>query len=471
MNKAIIIRTILWSMLALIIGWFIYMKIAPSGRISYIYNFKKPSYFIGKLTPAERVALDTVRDQAYIKGGPVYFFLRTPRRFERAKVSVKFKNTTDFPVMEIGPLNNKSTWSYDLKPLQNKVIDQLSLAWPVVYGENGVRLIEREKKYDAVEQFLANLPARDEIALYNYSLKNNFLLADYEPSRQDNLIDYKFRGAYQFYTYIKQEQLDYAFNFIDLPPDSDNSRIAIKVYSSEGLIYSADVAAKKAGGNERQAVIKIDGLPEAVYRLSVIAHDEVITESITSRQDRFVLINKVWLAKGNKENLALFTNSRLVNAQTVNPASLGKIKIGDAFLDVKETYKQFSAEILGGTAKIELPKDDIIISGNGLFGLTENSLFDPRFKKADGQLDVNGEKINYVLANYQTPVSSDGWLAAVAEFDLAKAYQENGKYQFLISLPFFKAEEPIRGEIIIKEIKIDLSGRSWREKLKRYFRK
>ena len=453
------IRIILWLILAAAVGWFAYMKITPSGKISYVYNFKKPSYFIGKLTPAERAELDIIKDQVEIKGGPVYFFLKTPRRFERAKVRVKFKNNTDFPVMEIGLLNHKASWSYDLKPLQNKIIDQLSLAWPVVYGKNGIRLIERGKKYDAVEQFLADLPERDEIALYNYSLKNNFLLAEYEPSRKDNLVDYKFRGSYQFYTYIKQEQLDYVFNFVDA---ADNDPITIKVYSSAGLIYSAD--AKK-----RQAVVKIASLPEGVYRFSVIAGDEVRTKSITSRQDRFVLINKIWLDMGNKKILALFTNSQLINAQTANPSSLGKIKIGDAVLDVQETYKQFSVKILNQPAKIELPKDDIIISGDGVFSLTENGLFDPRFKRADGQLDINGETINYVLANYENPVNDDGWQTATAEFDLTKAYQEKGKYQFLISIPALKAEEPVSGEIIIKEIKVDMQGTGWREKLKKYF--
>lgn len=458
-KNILIIRIILWLALALVTGWFFYLKIAPAGSISYVYNFSRTSYFIGKLTPAERVELATVNSQAKIKGGPVYFSLKTPRRFERAKVAVKFKNMTDFPVMEIGLLNNKKIGSYDLKPLENKIIDRLSLAWPVINGENGVRLIEREKKYDAVEQFLGNLPPREEMALYNYSLKNNFLLAGYDSSHRDNLIDYKFRGSYQFYTYIKQEQLDYVFNFNDL---DNNDRVEIKVYSPDGLIYSG-------GGNKRQAAVKIDGLPEAVYRLSVMADDKIITESIASRQDRFVLINKAWLAAGNKESSVLFTNSRLINAQTINPASLGKIKIGDNFLDIKETYKQFSAKNLSGTAKIELPKDDMIISGDGLFSLAAEGLFDPRFKKADGQLDINGGKINYVLADYQAPVSEDGWQTAAAEFDLTKAYEENGKHQFLISIPNFKAEEPAAGEIIIKEIRVDLKGRSWRDKFRKYF--
>ncbi|MFH0956161.1 MAG: hypothetical protein V1801_03060 [Candidatus Falkowbacteria bacterium] len=466
-RESIIIRIILWLILAIIIAWFGYMKIVPSGRISYAYDFNRSSYFIGKLSPAERVKIN--KTDAKIIGDPVYFSLKTPRRFERAKVAVKFKNTTDFSVMEIGLLNNKAAWSYDLKPLQNKIIDQLSLAWSVVIGENGTRLIECEKKFDTIEQFLDNLPERDEIALYNYSVKNNFFLDSYEPSQKNNSMDYKFRGSYQFYTYIKQEELDYVFNFVDLNINEADDPIEIKVYSEGGEIYSTYMDDEKADSNERQAVIKIVDLPEGVYRFSVIANDNIITKNITSKQSQFVLINKIWLAEGNKENLTLFTNSRLVNAQTVNPASLGKIKIGDAFLDLEETYKQLSVKTLSRPAKVELNKSDIIISGDGVFSFTENGLFDPRFKNVDGNLDINGEKINYVLTNYQAPANSDDWRTVVAEFDLTRAYQESGKYQFLISVPSLRVEELIEGEIIIKEIKVDLSGTTLGQKFKKYF--
>ncbi|MBU0649502.1 hypothetical protein KJ627_02050 [Patescibacteria group bacterium] len=466
-KNILMIRIVLWLILAVAVGWFGYMKIIPSGKVSYVYDFSRPNYFIGKLAPEERVKIN--KTEAEIKGDPVYFSLKTPRRFEQAKVTVRFKNTTDFPIMEIGLLNNKDAWSYDLKPLQNKIIDQLSLAWPVAPGENGARLIERKKKYNTVEQFLGNLPDMNEIALYNYNFKNHFLLNNYEFSQKNNLIDYKFRGSYQFYTYIKQEELNYVFNFVDLNLNLDNDSIEIKVYSNGSEIYSAYVVDKKVDNDERQAIIKIAGLPEAVYRFSVIANDDVITKSIISKQSQFVLINKIWLAESNKESLTLFTNSRLISAQTVNPASLGKIKVGDTFLDLNETYKQLSVKTLNQPVKVELNKDDIIISGDGVFSFTESGLFDPRFKNVDGNLDINGEKINYILTNYQTPANSDDWQTAIAEFDLTKAYQENGKYQFLISVPCLKAEKLTQGEIIIKEIKVDLSGTALLQKFKKYF--
>ncbi len=474
MQKNILkIRIILWLILAVVTGWLVFLKIVPSGKISYVFNFYQPSYFIGKLAPQARAELDIVKGQAEIKGDPVYFSLRPSRRFEKAKVTVKFKNTTDLPVMELGILNDKVAWGYDLRPLQNKIIDQIALVWPEVKGQNGSRLIEREKKYQTVEQFIGNLPdsrqLANEVALYDYNLKVKFLLNDYEPQALERMFDYSLRGSYQFYTYIKNENLAYVFNFIDLNENKDSDPVDIKIYSPDGLIYSKNIADGAGVGSARQASIKISGLPEAVYRFSFIANDDIITKAIISPQSRLAFINRLWLAAGNKKDLALYTNGRSVSAQTVNPASLGKIKVGESLIDLSETYRQFFVKTSSQGAEIILPKDDIIISGDGVFSFSMDSLLDPRFKNIDRNFDINQENISYVLTNYQPPAENNGWQTAAADFDLTKAYRESGKYQFMISVPGLSQNESSPGEIIIKEIKIDLSGTSLRRKINKFF--
>ena len=467
MNKSILkIRIILWLILAIIISWFSYFKIVPTGRINYTIAAGKPNYFIGKLTPEDRVAAG--QTGVTVKGDPVYFSVRPCRRFTRAKVTVKFKNTTDLPVLELGLLNDKVAWNYELKPLQNKIIDQLSLVWPTVFGANGVRLIEREKKYNTVEQFLNNLPPISEIALYDYVLKTEFKLADYKPQPESRAIDYNFRGAYQFYTYIKNQALDYVFDFTDLNLNQDSDPVEIKIYNQDGLIYEKWIA--DGADSERQASLKITNLPEGAYRISFIANDDIITKKIISPQSQFALINKVWLADGNGKNLVLYTNSREVSAQTINPASLSQLKVGGGSINLNETHKQFSALTNNQPETIELAKDDIIISGDGVFAFAADSLLDPRLPNVDRNLEINQGKINYILTNYQGAKSADGWQTATADFDLTKAYQENGKYQFLFSLPGLKAYKPTGGEAVIKEIKVELTGTSLAEKIKKYFK-
>ncbi len=471
MNKNIIkIRIVLWFILAVITAWFGYLKIVPSGNISYVYDFKKASSFIGKLAPAERV--DVNGGQAEIKGEPVYFSVRPPRRFEKARVTLAFKNTADFSVMELGLLNDKVSFNYDLKPMENKIIDQLAMVWPSVIGQNGAKLYQREKKYDSLEKFLEALPeiASGEIALYNYDLNKKFLLDDYAPARGKNIIDNKLRGSYQFYTYVKNQSLDYAFEFSDLNLNQDSDPVEIKVFSPDGMIYSSiRVSDEQADSRSRRADIRLPNLPEGVYRVSVAANDDIITESIATELHIFSLINKVWLAESNKNGQTLFTNSRVVNAQTLNPASLGSVNVGGTILNLAETYRQFSVKINSAKTEIKLPANDIIISGDGVFSFSPSGLINPGFKNINSNLDVNGEKINYVLADYDTPGYAAGLQTASAEFDLTRGYSEDGKYQFLISLPGLKVEEENDGSVILKEIKVEFFGTSLSQKIKKYY--
>lgn len=465
MDKKIFkIRLCLWLTLAAVIGCFIYLKIVPGGKISYKIKAGEPNYFIGKLTPAERVKTDG--DNVVVKGDPVYFSLNPPRRFENAKVTVKFKNETDFPVVELGVLNDKVAWNYDLKPLENKIIDQLSLVWPVVYGADGSRLIQREKKYNSVEEFLKNLPPKDEIAVYDYDLKTEFKLADYKPSAEVKTINCGFRGAFQFYTYLKNEDLNYIFDFKDLNLNKDDDSVKIKVYGPTGLVYEKDIDDDK--NDERQAIVKISDLPEGIYRINFIANDDIVTQSLTSRQSKFSLINKIWLT--DVGGRILHTDSREVSAQTINPGSLGQIRVGDEVIDLNETYKQFSLLTDKRPTTVELPKNDIIVSGDGVFAFSTDAIIDPKINNIDRNLDVSQEKINYILTGYQAAKQTDGWQTAEAEFDLTQAYQEKGKFQFLISIPGFKAENENNGQMAIKEIHIELNGTSLIEKIKKIFK-
>lgn len=476
LKNIVIIRLILWLILLIFLAWLAYNKVVPGGKISYTYEPGKFNYFIGKLSPADRVRIKN--GSALLTGEPIYFSLKPPRHFEKARVSVKFKNTSSSQVIELGVLNDKVSWNLDLKPLENKIIDQLAMVWPVIYGSDEVKLIQREKKYETIEEFLRNMPPRNEIGLYNYNLKNKFILNGYAPGSQTQSLDYSLRGSYQYYTYIKNEDLDFAFNFIDLNINKDEDPVDVKVYSQDGLIFTQRAPDSNEAGS-RAINLKIPNLSEGIYRVSFVANDDIVTKNIATRQNRFSLINKAWLARGNGQDIVLYTDSDKVSVQTINPASLGVIKIGGQELNLQETYKQISSAADGPTltgdqegeatrlTKIELPKDDIIISGNGVFSFSETELVNPGYKNISQNINLNNQGINYILSFYKSPAKDGEWSLAEAEFNLEKAYQEQGKFQFIISAPGYG--ENREGKILIKEIKVELTGNSLWQKLKKFF--
>ncbi len=498
-NFTVKIRIFLWLILTGIAGWLLYMAAAPGGKIGYVADFTKSGYFIGKLTPEERLmpAAGGMPLSRVIIGDPVYFSLRTARRFDKAKLTLKYRQSEDAPpIIEAGILADKIIWRYDLRPIENRVIDQLASVWDVK-KENGLILLKRNDSasttlYGSIADFLNKPPRNSEIALYNYPLRQSssplrrsfseaseasdlnteYLLPDYKKSAENQPAVPAVRGAYQFYTYIKDEDLDFVFDFIDINKNKDSDPIDLNLYYGNQIIDTRhlDDDGIAGGGKEsgtRRLSLKAANLPEGVYKVELRANDDIITEEIAAKQSKLSFAAKIRLAGAGAKNISLFTDSDEISAQTVNPGSLQKIKIGDNELDINQTYKQFNVATGQGVKEIKLEKDDVILAGGGVFSFSEKALINPAFKKADGKLDINS--VNYILAKYEMPAERDGWKIAQAEFDLSGAYREQGRYNFLISIPGLRADDEINDSVEIAEIKIELEGKSLWEKVKQIF--
>lgn len=482
-NFIIFFRIFLWLILAIIVGCLLYLGIVPNGKISYATNFSKPGFFIGKLTPAERIEnLNSENGNGVkITGDPVYFALRTPRPFNKAKLIIRYKGSKsptgplEPVVIEIGPLVDKTIWRYNLKPIMNKIIDQLALVWDVK-KDSGLMLLQRKDSasstvYANINDFLNNPPESGKIAVYNYNLQLEYLLPDYKSSMEDKPAIPPLRGACQFYTYIKNEDLDFAFDITDINKNKDNDPVDIDLYCGEQKIDTRhlddDGIADDKGreGKVRQIDFKIAGLPEGVYKIELRANDDIIS-NITTKQNKLAFINQIRLADGKTKNISLFTDSDDISAETVNPGRLQEIKINGQTLNLNQTYKMFSLSAGSGIKKINLEKPDLILAGNGVFSFSESALINPAIKKVDGNLDV--KKIDYVLARYESPREENGWQTAEAEFDLSKAYREGGKYSFLISIPGLKTDDGDDG-VEIREIKAELEGTTLLKRIKYIF--
>lgn len=468
-NLVVKIRIVFWLILASVAGWLLYMAIVPSGNITYISDFENSSYFIKKLSPIERVEMSINGTQSII-GDPVYFSLRTPRRFDKAILTIKYKNETKLPIIEAGVLVDKKIWRYDLQPVENKIIDELSVGWDRIEDGNIV-LLQREKEYETIQEFLDSDIDSEEIALYNYNLENKFSISNYRSSTRERKLDYSLRGDWQILTYIKDEDLNFKFNFTDLNKNKDSDDIDLLVYYGGVVIDTLHI---NDDGNSSDTGEVIDrgeielilvNLPEGVYKIELKVNDDIITENIITTQSKFVFLNKIWLADNKEENIILYTDSQSISAQTINPSSLQTIAVNKDELEIIETYKQFNLKLDNELSSLNIPRGDIILSGDGVINFNKNSFFNPAFQKINKDFNVEKGDVNYILARYSTPEEKAGWKIAKAEFDLSNVYREFYKYGFLISVPGLRADDSIDNKIQIDEISFELEGTSLWEKI------
>lgn len=473
LEKKLKFRFFLWLILAALTGWLLYLAVVPMGRISYIYDFSEPSYFIQKLTPAERLGSSTEGAQI-ITGDPVYFALRTPRAFNTARLTVKFKNPDNFPVIEAGVLADKKIWRYQNQPLENLVIDSRLDKWPTLRS-GGTVLLQRKKNYDTFSDFLKKPPPPDEIALYNYQWKKKYLLPDYQKSAQGTIITNPLRGPLMIYTYVKDETLNFSFDFFDLNKNKDADPVELKLFDGDRLIAIQTLPDDGIVGEadkpsaSRNVNIKKEALSEGVYRLELVAGDDIVTKRIVSAQGKISFISKIWLAEGGSDNLFLYTDSQEVSAQTINPAKLQTISVAGKPLNLSETYRQFAVTTGADRSEIHLKRNDVMLAGDGVFAFKQEALLNPNLTQAIGGLDLDKKGINYILAGYQPPEKDGEWQIASAEFDLTKAYREFYKYNFLLSIPGLRAEDKSGKKVMIKEIKIELSGTTLWQKIRNIY--
>jgi len=446
----------------------------PGGKITYTNNFKKFNYFIGEITPKER---SKKTDEGFlIFKDPVYFSLQTPRNFEKGKITLKYKLSNNLEksltqIIELGILADKNVWNYEIKPLENSVIDNLVNSWSLIKKDNLI-LLQKFKNYENIDSFINNLPESKKIVIYNYSLKNKYVITNYKKSTDKIEINIPLKGNYIFYTYVKDEILNYDFYFSDLNENKDFDNIDINVYSYKGdLIYNKNIEDKTNGTNGEKIFLEKEGLfiadlPEGIYKIEVKANDDIITNKIITSQKYISFLNRLWLAQYN-DKINLFTDTQEVKFSTINPDSLQTVFVYGSKFSLDETYRQISVKSEKQVGEIILEKGDVIVSGNGVFGFNKD-IINPNYKKIDE--NINLDKIDYILADYNFPMEFNDYKIASAEFDLNKAYSENGKYSFIISTPFLNRMESDNRGIIIKEIAVELTGKTLKEEIINFFK-
>ncbi len=449
------LRILFAVLLAAAAGWFFYGAVVPSGRIVYDYKAGGASYFLGRLTPTER--MEREGGEETIIGDPTYLSLRTPRPFSKATITFKYQDGNN-PLIEMGMLTDKKAWRYQLVPIENAWIEKLSRQWDAI-REGDLLLLQRKRRFDSIGAFLASLPPPEKIATYNYVLREKFTLPGYRPGSGIE-IRQPIRGAYQMLTYVKDEPLSFHFELADLNKNLDKDPVEVDLLQDGRSIksWSQDAGIPRDDGRaeDRPALdLYLSGLPEGVYKLEFKADDDIVTKNITTRQDKLSFLDRIWLADGGNRDIRLFSDAKTITAQTANPGRLQSISVGSEKLDLKETYKQFSLKV-SRPAPLVLEKDDVILSGNGAFSFDKDELLDPSLKKVDGDFDPEG--VDYIIADYRPVEEGGGWKVATAEFNLKDAYREKGRYNFLFSVPGLNSSGG--PGVRLGEIKVELQGKT-----------
>lgn len=495
------LRLIFGFVLFLVLTLFISFKIVPSGEITYTFSQKKANNFFSApgafrdFRPGLRID-NKDKEALKIISEPLYFKVFSPRHFNSARVTLKYEDSLseESPIIELGLLKGEENANYELKPLENKIIDSLSTTWHKIESEKDMAIFQQQDVYSNEADFwqdfnddkLKNCPQGvfDCTAFYNHHLIRDYSLP---PSRviKDIEINQALRGAHQFFVYFRPGDwyLDLVFRQLALKDGLE--KIEVKIFSGQELISEkslmtedVDTSAESFNNNIRQGSIiaslefEASVKKDSLYRVEIMASDDVVIEQIRSSSDQIVFINSLWpVYEKNVESF--FSKVNNITLKTFETESLGEINFNGERARLDRTYYNLSLESKDkskGLKNLRLENTGVLIELNGLISLNKDSYFQPRAKKLDRFFSPETDA-SYVIANYKPPKQKDLDKVAVADFDLRGVNSDNGFYSFVLSIPGLNLDprtqeaEANNNYLRVKEIKLDLKGKSLVDKI------
>jgi len=440
-NKIKLVRVSIIVFIVVLILTLLLSDFAWLGKIKFNTNFKKFTPFVSILVPQERTDINSF---AYIKQEPVYFAISLPRDFNKINFQFEYLNQGN-NLIEVGMQVSESNW--ELKPLENMIINKID--WPKI-EQDGLILFQREENFKTIDQFFQQLPSIEQIAVYNYDLIYDYKLKDYQPSQKLQNYNYQIMGPYQFYTYIKDEDLYFAIEFA-----ASENLAATKLFVYD--LQNNQLA--EFGTDNNVLTAQLENLPEGAYKIELQTYSDVVTETIKTKQQYLSFNNRLEVIKPSQ----LFTNSQALTFFAYMNSGVQVVTINDQDLDIEEIYQQYEINPQEKINIIKIPKGNLEVTGHGLFAFSEKQFFNPLPVEIYSENYLNNNDIKYVLTYYHLPRIKNDFKINNISFDLHNALITDGNLQFVISIPDLTN---VNKGIIIKNMKAQLIRPAfWQENL------
>lgn len=429
--------------------WLVNIATVPSGVFETERVVNESSPYLDRLLPDARVEApfeEADGDWAQkIIGDPVFFFVHPQRSFDSLTVEYRFKNKNT-PIVEAGLLADAATGAYQLEPLQNLIIDNST--WNKISVDRTI-LLQRQKKYDSLDDFLTNPPVKSEIATYHYDLAEPYRLFDYAPSSEIKTTEVSLRGSHEFYTYIKNETLNFSFVFTDMNRQVGEDWVDIVVINEKGQpvaeerAYDDDNTSDDNSPSWPQTLeVAVANLPEGVYKVQAKATEDIFFRAISTTQQKMAFLNQVWLAdevgfRDNPSSVMFWTEGKNLKLSTRHATGAQTVSVGRGTVAITEPYLEYAyAPPEAGVVAVRVPAaEDLFVRADGHFAFSYLQYFNPDPVRLTAETDLDRAGVNYIIAEYISPEHDGEWLVARAGFSTANLPFTNQTWKLALSAP------------------------------------
>lgn len=469
----------------IIIGIFTYLFIAPSGA-KIIYTFTsgdkdKVSAIKGSEESEDLNSNATntlnVPEQTIRKNIATFNLKLLSKKIDGVWVNLVFKG--DPKEVKIG-VKGSLKEAYVYKPLYNSILEGLNNA----QNENYLFFWQKKKKYKDLTEFAANPPADKLTATYFYDPINSSALqlnSVLPKSERLYTMDKTLRGTHTLYIRVnkspfilniyKQDYNVYSGpDALSVEIDKDDQRILTREIPDDGVTDTSTLKLQP-----QKETIKIDDPDEGLYKIMLndeSAHSDVLISKIETNQPLFVFSSPVFVLDDSPSDL--WTNATELSMKTFHTDGIQTVNIDNkSDLPIGEVLKTYTsdltAESSGNNAtpsgrintihSLHIPKNDLIISGDGFFAFDKNSFFNPSpLNYVDLSTIDDISDVDYITADYKKIKKDDDRKIAQVFFNPKDIAIDGDKLYFSLETPGLAQS---KGELVINNLEVTVEKPGW----------
>ncbi len=433
MTRTRFIQGLIIAVPVLLLGWVLWIELVPTG--DFVVNVKTGdrSPYIDRILPDGRVRFGEDGGQAVttIFDEPAFFFAHPHRGFDAVDVTVRYRNR-GASLIELGGLAPGEHETYDLQPLENRMIDDST--WHRL-EQDGKILLQRKETFASIADFMARPPSNSELATYHVRQPSPFRLPPSAPVKKLNVVRYPVRGAHQIKTYVGQEGLrfDLYFGNNDSAPS-----VRVDVFDENGNPVPAIVTQETSAVTVRAA-----GIPEGVYVIDVHCDDTVAFKTLETTQAKWVWMNRLTLTDdGDPHPINLTTEATNLSFETAEVEGVQDVKVGKTTVSVAQPFVRTTAVVADpGLVDIQVSHAPLTIVADGHIAIDRDRFFNPDPVRLLPGVNLERLGVNYILADYTPPKREGDWYVATAHFDARTLALKDKTWKFAFSIPGIKADQ------------------------------
>lgn len=429
-----VLALIPWIGCVLGIAWLGLERFPPSGIFIAQTNLDGSSAWIQPFLPAERTTSPGSQGDwtgQRISADPVYFTARSPGPYAWVDLDIEFRSIRQ-PLIEIGMVRDAEGKELEMQPMY--AAELMGSNFRTVPGKGFVALGIPNTRLDD--------PRPEGLATW-LSTTTAIQIAD--PAHAAQSVNLSLRGSHDFYLVPSGGNLEFDLEFQAANRSQGSDIAAIRVFRGEEEIDRSAVSISGTRdirlGNKVTHHIKKTGIAPGVYRVQVIASDDVFIRAIRTTSQhwvfgpRFVAGDNVGYSTTTAA-VQVWTNSRHLVAETFHTEGLQQIIFGTASGNLRHTHEQIRLDRSTDPQQVSsltARQGDVRFVGDGFFAFSPDAFFEPKPRRLTDATETNTDKINAVLTPFVRPVQlGDGWYRSHARFALQPGQQQ---LRFVLSAP------------------------------------